>query len=370
MRTTRNHYEILGLPRSASLGQIKRRYRELVRKYHPDVATDKVTAHRLFIQITQAYEALRDPVTRRAYDESLDQEIRRTASATSPSATSAAASSSDNRTVAQLIKDAQWSFIQKRLHEATSLCKEALNRDPRNARAHVILGDVYRAQGKMNSATRAYSYALQYNPHDRETEKKLTSLLGKQIKAEAPRHREPVSGTTSFALQNMIGWGVVFLLIMLINVYPGEPIPWLKRYIPPVDMWSWNLVGLMAAASAVVGVLLSINNLVNHPDEELVFDGSDGNWAVVPTGLLLLIGSGFFFVGAALFYILVGAIQSSLSKSLMAVFACVAGVVVLASLMYDPQARNQVLLFGGNIGFLSMLVGWYVGASLKPLSEY
>ena len=68
MRTTRTYYEILGLPRDATLAQIKRRYKQLVRKYHPDVAADKVTAHRLFIQIAEAYAALSDPVKRRAYD--------------------------------------------------------------------------------------------------------------------------------------------------------------------------------------------------------------------------------------------------------------------------------------------------------------
>ena len=72
MRTVRNHYEVLGLPRNATSAQIKRRYRELVRKYHPDVARDKTTSHRLFLQINEAYEALNDPVRRKAYDETLD----------------------------------------------------------------------------------------------------------------------------------------------------------------------------------------------------------------------------------------------------------------------------------------------------------
>ncbi len=71
MRTTRTHYEVLGLRRGAALAQIKRAYKKLVRKYHPDVARDKDTAHRLFIQIKDAYEVLSDPVRRRAYDETL-----------------------------------------------------------------------------------------------------------------------------------------------------------------------------------------------------------------------------------------------------------------------------------------------------------
>ncbi len=72
MRTTRTHYEVLGLPRNATPAQIKRRYRELVRKFHPDVAVDKITSHRLFLQINEAYEVLRDPARRKSYDETLD----------------------------------------------------------------------------------------------------------------------------------------------------------------------------------------------------------------------------------------------------------------------------------------------------------
>lgn len=234
------------------------------------------------------------------------------------------------------------------------------------------MGDIFRAQGKINSAIKAYSMALQLNPHDRDAERKLMKMMGKQmsVQTKAAPQVQHVPGPATFAVQNAVGWATVFFLIMLLNVYPGTPVEWLKRYIPPVDMWSWNLVGLMAAASVVVGALLSINGLLNNPDEELVFDANDGNWAVIPTGLILLIGSGFFFVGAAIFYLAFGLIQNSLSRSMLIVFGCVAGVVGMCALMYDPQARNQVLLFGGNVSFLSMLIGWYLGAASKPLSEF
>lgn len=381
MRTVRTHYEILGVSRDATLAHIKRAYRLLVRKYHPDVARDKQVAHRLFLQINQAYEVLSDPVQRRAYDESLERERTRTQAQTHARAQAASSTRGASRTsgpgapqsghaptAAQHIKDAQWSFIQRRLHDAARHCKEALRIDPRNARAYAILGDIYRAQGKVNSAVRAYSYAVQYNPRDMESERKLMDLVQESVAVE---HRpEPMpAGPATRTMLTAIWWSVAFLLILMIWVQPGEPIAWLAQYVPWVSKWSWNLVVLMSAASVVVGILLCVSGLVKHPDQELVFENTGDNWAAIPTGIMLLIGSGFSFLAAAGFYVVAGFAQGSISKSVLTSFVAVLGVVLLCSAVYDTEGRRQVLLFGGNVSFLSMLVGWYIGSMLLPLSE-
>lgn len=361
MRTMRNHYEILGLPRNATLAQIKRRYRQLARKYHPDVAADKEMAHRLFIQISEAYDVLSDSGRRRTYDATLSLEMPRASAASSATTQQ----TSPRRSPSQHIKDAQWAFIQKRFTEAANHCKEALRDNPRNAQAHVILGDIYRLQGKTQSAANSYSYALQYNPQDRETQKKLTKLIGKRVSRDVVHKR---SVDKSAATVNSVWWSIAFLLIILISVYPGKPITWLQVYIPLVSTWSWNLISLLAAASLLVGMLISSNGLVGHPDDDLIFES--GNWTVLPTGLILLIGSGFFFLGAAIFYIAVGSLQGSVSRSMVITFVCVGVIVLLSSLMYDPQARTQVWLFGGNVAFLSCLTGRYIGSAFKPMGDY
>lgn len=372
MRTSRTYYEILGLPRGASAAQIKRRYKQLVRQYHPDVARDKQVAHRLFIQITEAYQALSDPVRRRAYDQTLDLESKAAASTAAsrsqPPPRAHAPTHPPPSPVSRLIREAQWAFIHRRLHDAAARCKEAIRVDPRNAQAYAILGDIHRAQGKISAAVRYYSYAMEYNPRDRTTEKKLIDLVGRSFSV-APARSTSRPATPRLAVVNVVWWGIAFLMLMLISIYPGEPIGWLSRYIPQVGLWSWNLVILTALASLVIGALLAINGLVGHPDEELVFETTGANWAVVPTGLILLLGSGIFFLGAAAFYMVVGLIQNSLSRSILITFACVAGVTFASALMYRPEAARQVLLFGGNISFLSMLFGWYFGAMLRPLSE-
>jgi len=379
MASKRTHYEVLGLPRDATAAQIRRRYRQLVRRYHPDVAADKETAHRLFLQIKEAYEALSDPVRRRAYDATLAMERpraaevpRRTAQASGPARAQGAVSP-----IAKHLKDARWAFIQRRFNEAVGHCRAVLEMDPRSAAAFAILGDISRAQGRTGMAIKYYSYAVQYNPADRDSERKLDKLLGKRI--ERPR-RAPVtvrSAQATLMTVNLVWWGIATFLLLLIWVNPGRPISWLRYYIPPIEHWSWNLVGLLAAASAIVGMLLAINGLVSHPDEELVFESHGSNWAVVPTGIMLLVGSGFFFWAAAAIYLVVGFLQGSLSRSVVVVFVAVTAVVLAAAGLYasaTPHAAaltafREVALFGGNVAFLAMLFGWYVGSLFRPLGS-
>lgn len=63
----KDYYEIMGVGREASADEIKRAYRRLARKFHPDVSKEK-DAEAKFKEIGEAYEVLRDPEKRAAYD--------------------------------------------------------------------------------------------------------------------------------------------------------------------------------------------------------------------------------------------------------------------------------------------------------------
>ncbi|HYQ91714.1 MAG TPA: DnaJ C-terminal domain-containing protein [Candidatus Competibacteraceae bacterium] len=64
----KDYYQILGVPRTASDEAIKKAYRRLARKYHPDVSKER-NAEERFKELSEAYEVLRDPDKRSAYDQ-------------------------------------------------------------------------------------------------------------------------------------------------------------------------------------------------------------------------------------------------------------------------------------------------------------
>lgn len=65
----KDYYAILGVPRDASAEDIKKAFRKLARKHHPDVAKDKKAAEDKFKEINEANEVLGDPEKRRKYDQ-------------------------------------------------------------------------------------------------------------------------------------------------------------------------------------------------------------------------------------------------------------------------------------------------------------
>jgi len=64
-----DYYKVLGVDKSASQDEIKKAYRKLARKYHPDVNANNKEAEKRFKEINEANEALSDPVKRKKYDE-------------------------------------------------------------------------------------------------------------------------------------------------------------------------------------------------------------------------------------------------------------------------------------------------------------
>ncbi|MDD4797014.1 MAG: DnaJ domain-containing protein, partial [Eubacteriales bacterium] len=69
MAEKRDYYEVLGVQRGAGEDELKKAYRQLAKKYHPDLNPEDKTAEAKFKEVNEAYEVLSDPQKRAQYDQ-------------------------------------------------------------------------------------------------------------------------------------------------------------------------------------------------------------------------------------------------------------------------------------------------------------
>ena len=68
-----DYYQVLGIPRTATTEDVKKAYRKLARKHHPDLNPNNADAKKKFQEINEANEVLSDPESRKKYDQYGDQ---------------------------------------------------------------------------------------------------------------------------------------------------------------------------------------------------------------------------------------------------------------------------------------------------------
>ena len=66
---SKDYYRILGVNKNASVADIKKAYRKLARKYHPDLNPGDKSAENKFKEIQEAFSVLKDPQKRKQYDQ-------------------------------------------------------------------------------------------------------------------------------------------------------------------------------------------------------------------------------------------------------------------------------------------------------------
>ena len=65
----RDYYEVLGIDRNADDASIKKAYRKMAKKYHPDMNKDNPAAEEKFKEVTEAYNVLSDKEKKKLYDQ-------------------------------------------------------------------------------------------------------------------------------------------------------------------------------------------------------------------------------------------------------------------------------------------------------------
>lgn len=371
MHGKRNYYEILGVPRSATPEQIKRRYRYLVRQYHPDVAKDKAAAKAAFIEITEAYQTLSNPDRRVIYDAQLDAEMMRVPPRREPppphGAQQRAKTYADSSDITRLFMEAERAFATAQFRTAANICRQIISIDRRHIRAHLMLGNIYRMQGRIDEAIAMYTMVLQLDPRNAEAE----ALLRKLARTRKPGVSDVKSIEQQIAFRiglNLIGVSIAGILFILLSISAEPPLQALAQYLPFIGKWNTMLIAVLMINGVIFGFLLALNDWVGRIDDELVFQSiyvGGSRPMNYPIGLLLVIINFFNFYLAAFIYILFGSFQESISKSVARAFAATFILVAIAAIMYSV-GRSQVLIFGGNLAFPAILIGWGIGDTFRP----
>ncbi len=76
MAAKKDFYEVLGVSKTASEAEIKKAYRKLAKKYHPDSNPNDAVAAERFKEINEAYDVLSDPEKKKLYDRLVRQHLR------------------------------------------------------------------------------------------------------------------------------------------------------------------------------------------------------------------------------------------------------------------------------------------------------
>src|ERR1700676_5759370 len=69
MASKHDYYETLGVPRKSDADEIRKAYRKLARKFHPDLNPGDKSAEDRFKNVQEAYDILSDPKKRQMYDQ-------------------------------------------------------------------------------------------------------------------------------------------------------------------------------------------------------------------------------------------------------------------------------------------------------------
>jgi len=363
-----NHYEVLGLSMHATQEAIRRRYRELVRQYHPDV-NPSLQAKEQFLRIQEAYQVLSDPERRRHYDALLRLQqgeppsVRYTkprVEPSSPQRASRATSSQSNRSadeVRRVIMQAERAFLQGRLQDALYWAKQATRLAPRHPKGHEIIGDVYRTQGHYEAALNAYTYAVQLDPHNSDLQRKLDSVLTHtQASPPSPMRRNlpalKLPPEWKLYAAQSLGWGTVLFLLTLAYTVPGAP---------SVLGWSLNLLAYLGLAGFLTGFLMAVSRWVAPIGDAFPWRRGGGQ---ISAGSVLVGLSALCFPLAILLYTLLALTQGGLSRSVARVFG-VSGALTLGFALLYPYDSLYTALFGGNLLFLALVGGWYLADNLR-----
>lgn len=390
----KTHYEVMGLEPTCGLDDIRKRFRELARKYHPDLHRDHPEYHEVFVRISQAYEVLSDQNRRARYDLDLRDRARREAARASQSYGSAPTGAAGNGArngarpsppppnprpgsrarreqdqrrlaVVRMMDDARNAYSRGHLGEALRLCQEVLAIQKVGA-AHELMGDVYHRQGRLEEAVSAYTIAAQMVPSNGLVMAKLNRVAARLRTTtrdfEMPRGPRPQRS-------NMVGYKMAvasfgFALVLFLIIW-GSGVAQTRDAEPFLGGWTLVHLLLFGGAGFCSGAILAAGAWLRPIDQELFFTTLGSRRHSLPLGLILTVVGALFFPVAIGVYLIFARLQEAVSGSVLAALS-VTTAVTLGFVFAAEGNLLQTLLFGGNVVWLALLCGWFIGDLFRP----
>lgn len=379
----RTHYEILGIKKTATAGEVKSAYRKIALQHHPDRSKDPRSAE-IFLKATESYEILSDPARRKGYDEQLDGEVRRieerarqtaAAVAAAEAAAKANASANPSRANAQppgwradapptnIAADVQRLtvlFSRGRHGEAETLAREISKAEPRHPVPYAIMGDIARMRGNINEAARLYAYAAQFEPNNPVYQRRYEELLNTVQVVEMKGQKTQLASEDRKVLAPMVGGGVTLMAAIYLALSKENA---LLPALGPVSTWTLGAFVMMFLSGVAIGASLAVGNLLDR-FQSLTTTATGRMGPTVALGLVAVAN----FWAAALLYLLLGMFQKAFNFSTTRIVAGVAGCTALLALGAGPSSvlsSLQIALWGGNLVYIGALVGWMVADAFR-----
>lgn len=343
-------YRVMGLPVGATKREIKRRYRQLLRRHHPDVAEDPERAHQYAAEIGRAYALLMDDEWRARYETDLfgglEPELQVVVEHADPS----------RSPVPDLLRRARELLTQGRVEDTLLACSDILLRDPDCAEAYELLGRAYQEQGRVDLSREMYEEARRRGRVGSAPFRQAASATaGKPAETRPPR---PLWVPAPVAVNHVVeGGGLVAAaaLLAVAHFVPGTPSGLLGA--APIPLL------LALAAGFVLGLGLSASGRIGTWDQELGFFIAGGG-VRTPVWLLVVVASVVCapFACVAHLLALVGGERKVAAWAWL--WSAVAAVALGYGLLSEVTAGFWWL--GLNLVALAALGGWLLGSLFSP----
>ncbi|MCD6361160.1 MAG: DnaJ domain-containing protein [Armatimonadetes bacterium] len=333
-------YRALGLPVGATRDEIRRRFRQLARRMHPDVRVGDERAHQQFIEIKRAYDMLMDDDMRARLEGAVFAGLDETVVVVDDFEGTLARAQ-------ELARRGDYT-------EAKGLCADLLRARPMDARIFDLLADIYDIEGNeaLEKRMRREAERIRGPRHPEPSPTARAAAAGREIRHDMwtgeppPRRWWLVVASITIAL---VGIGLIYQ-------DGGEP---------AISRFSWFELGT-AAATGLLGMgCLAASGLLGNFDLHLGAPVTEGGGASVPMWLYLMVAGIVSTALALVFYVVFAVFEHGFSKHILALFGWVAAVSAAMAWAHGGDWA-LIMLVGSNIVFLGALVGWGIGSIFRP----